>query len=208
MSDVVERASRRYRLQRAEGRSIAFWGVILLSVTEGVLFLNLLFSYVYLWSISTAWPPGDVTPPELGFVSIRTVALLSSSLTIWFAERAIGRGQRRRVWAWTLVTVALAVFFLAGHLHEFLVKLPTEFTWNDHAYGSLYWTILNVHGAHVAVGILIWLFVLVRLGRGAYGPDEDTQFATAAIYWHFVDVVWVVVFPTMYLAPNLFAGGG
>ena len=206
MNEVVEHASRRYRLQRTTGRPVAFWGVIMLSVTEGVLFVNLLFAYVYLWSIAAEWPPGDVQPPELAFISIRTVALLSSSLTIWFAERALERGHRRRVWTWTVVTVALASFFLAGHVHEFL-KLPAEFTWHDHAYGSLYWTIVNFHGAHVLVGIVIWLFVLVRLGRGAYGPREQTQFSTASIYWHFVDVVWVFVFSTMYLVPNLLATG-
>ena len=207
MTDVVEDASRRYRLQRTEGRSIAFWGVILLSVTEGVLFLNLLYSYFYLWSISQEWPPGDVTPPSLWFVSIRTVALLSSSLTIALAEKALKTGRRRQVWWWVVATVVLAAFFLAGHIHEFTI-LPTEFTWYDHAYGSLYYTILNFHGAHVAVGILIWLFVLVRLGRGAYGPGEETEFSTASIYWHFVDVIWVFVFPTMYLLPNLLATGG
>lgn len=204
--EVVEHASRRYRLQPARGRPVAFWGVIMLSLTEGVLFLNLLYSYVYLWSTNATWPPPGVEPPELAFVSVRTVALLATSLTIWFAERALERGERRRVWTWTLVTVGLATFFLAGHVHEFM-KLPEEFTWADHAYGSLYWTILNFHGAHVLVGILIWLFVLVRLGRGAYGPREQTQFSTAAIYWHFVDVVWVVVFPTLYLAPHWLAGG-
>lgn len=204
MSDVVERASRRHRLQRAEGRSIAFWGVIMLSVTEGVLFLNLLYSYYYVWSISDAWPPGDISPPGLVSISIRTVALLSSSLTVWFAERAISRGDRRRLWGWTVVTLALAGFFLAGHVHEFMI-LPAEFTWADHAYGSLYYTILNFHGAHVAVGIIMWLFVLVRLGRGAYGPKDETQFSTAAIYWHFVDAVWVFVFFTIYVFPSLVA---
>ena len=205
--DIVRSASRRYRLQPSEGRSIAYWGVILLALTEGVLFLNLLYSYYYLWSISQEWPPGGVTPPSLPFVSIRTVALLASSLTILLAEKALKRGDRRQVHAWVVATVALAGFFLAGHIHEFMV-LPTEFLWSDHAYGSLYYTILNFHGAHVAAGILIWLFVLVRLGRGAYGPDDETQFSVASIYWHFVDVVWVFVFPTMYLLPNLLAPGG
>lgn len=206
MSDAVERTSGRYRLQRSQGRGIAFWGVIMLSITEGVLFLNLLYSYFHLWSISAEWPPGDLSPPALVSISIRTVALLSSSLTIWLAERALARGDRRRLWGWTLATLALAGFFLAGHVYEFTI-LPAEFTWSDHAYGSLYYTILNFHGAHVAVGILIWLFVLVRLGRGAYGPTEETQFSTAAIYWHFVDAVWVFVFSTIYLFPNLVANG-
>lgn len=207
MSDVVDRVSRRYRLQSSEGRSIAFWGVILLSVTEGVLFINLLFSYFYLWSVSTEWPPADVHPPTLGWmIAIRTGALLCSSLTIWFAERALGAGRRGAVWVWTSVTVLLAGFFLVTHVQEFLRK-PSEFLWSDHAYGSLYYTILNFHGAHVAVGVAIWLFVLVRLGRGAYGPGAETQFNTAAIYWHFVDAVWVLVFATMYLFPNLLPSG-
>ena len=207
MTDIVQDASRRYRLQRTTGRSVAFWGVIMLSLTEAVMFINLLYSYIYLWSISPEWPPGDITPPELWFTVIRSVALLSSSLTIWRAEKAIKRGERGRVWAWTVATVALASFFLVTHIYEF-TKIPTEFTWYDHAYGSLYYTILNFHGAHVLVGIVIWLFILVRLGRGAYGPKDETQFSTAAIYWHFVDAVWVFVFSTLYLFPNLFASGG
>ena len=205
--EIIEHASRRYRLQRTEGRSIAYWGVIFLALTEGVLFLNLLYSYYYLWSISQEWPPGEVTPPTLWFVTIRTVALLSSSFTIVLAEKALQKGQRRRVYAWVVTTVALAAFFLGGHIYEFTI-LPTEFLWSDHAYGSLYYTILNFHGAHVAVGIMIWLFMLVRLGRGAYGPDDETQFSVASIYWHFVDVVWVFVYPTIYLVPNLLASGG
>lgn len=206
MSDVVDRVSRRYRLQRSQGKPIAFWGVILLSLTEAVLFLNLLFSYYYLWSVSPEWPPGDIRPPSLWFVSIRTVALLSSSLTIWLGERSLKRGRRGGAWAWTIATILLAAFFLGGHVREFLI-LPTEFTWSDSAYGSLYYTILNFHGAHVAVGIALWVFVLIRLGRGAYGPGDETQFSTGAIYWHFVDAVWVFVFSTIYLFPNLLATG-
>lgn len=207
MSDVVERVNRRYRLQRSEGRSIAFWGVILLSLTEAVLFAVLIYSYYYLWSLSPEWPPGGIEPPALGFVSIRTVFLLASSLTIWVAERALKRGDRRGAWIWTIVTVLFAAFFMGGHIHEFL-ELPKEFLWSDHAYGSLYYTVINFHGAHVTVGLIVWAFILVRMGRGAYGPDDVTQFEVASIYWHFVDVVWVFVFPTFYLLPNLLATGG
>ena len=213
MSDrAIELASRRYRLQRAEGKGIAFWGVILLSVTEGMLFLVLLFSYYYLWSSAPEWPPAGVEPPHLWEsspwnVTLRSVFLLGSSLTIWFGERAIKSGNRSGAWWWTLVTLLFAGYFMAGHAHEFLVKVPTEFLWSDHAYGSLYYTILNFHGAHVVVGMLIWLFVLVRLGRGAYGADDHTQFATASIYWHFVDGIWVFVYTTIYVFPNLVSGG-
>lgn len=204
--EVVEHVSRRYRLERTQGRSIAFWGVIMLSITEGMLFAVLLFSYFYLWARSPEWPQGGAELPALGFVWVRTAILLGSSGTIWSAERALKRGDRRRVWWWTIATVAAAAFFLVTHVVEF-VHLTEEFTWSDHAYGSLWWTILNVHGAHVLVGILIFGFVLVRLGRGAYGPHDHTQFETASIYWHFVDGIWVFVFTSLYLLPNWLAGG-
>lgn len=203
MSDHAEAVSRRYRLHRTQGRSIAFWGVILLAVTEAMLFAVLLFSWFYVWARADAWPPGGITPPELGMSAFRTLVLLATSLTVWFAERALHRGRRGATSAWIVVTLLGSGYFLATHVHEFLVKIPEEFLWSDHAYGSLWWTILNFHGAHLAVGMLIWLFVLVRLGRGAYGPEDTTEFQTSAIYWHFVDVVWVFVYTSLYLLPNL-----
>ena len=206
MSDTAQRVSRRYRLQRSQGRPIAFWGVILLATTEAMMFANFIFSYFYLWSVSPTWPPGDITPPSLWFVSIRSVALLSSSFTAWRAEKSLEHGRRAGTWAWTIGTILLAAFFLGGHIHE-MGKLPSEFLWSDNAYGSLYYTILNFHGAHVAVGIAIWFFMLIRMGRGAYGPEDMTQFKTASIYWHFVDAVWVFLFPTLYILPNVLGGG-
>lgn len=202
----VEVLTRRYRLQHREGRSIAFWAVILLATTEGVLFVVLLFAWFYTWARTSQWPPTGVELPELRFSALRSIILLATSGSVWLAERALRRGDRRGVWRWTVVTVIAAGFFLATHVNEFVTQTPDEFLWSDHAYGSLWWTILNFHGAHVAVGILIWLFVLVRLGRGAYGPDDTVEYETASIYWHFVDGVWVFVYTSLYLLPNLLGG--
>ena len=132
--------------------------------------------------------------------------LLSSSFTAWRGEKAVEHGRRVGAWAWTIGTLLLAGFFLGGHIHE-MGKLPEEFLWSDNAYGSLYYTILNFHGTHVAVGMAIWAFLLLRMGRGAYGPKEMTQYKTASIYWHFVDAVWVFIFPTLYILPNVLATG-
>jgi len=208
MTDVVDTVSGRHGLPRSEGRSLAFWGVVMLAVTEGMLFVNLLFSYYYLWSVSPEWPPAGVPLPALDWlIAVRTVALLSSSASVWRAERALARGDRRRVWVWTTVTVLLGAFFLATHVREF-VGLPEDFLWSDNAYGSLYYTILNIHGAHVAAGLAIWGFVLLRLARGAFGPHDHTPYSTASIYWHVIDVLWVFVFGTVYVFPHLLAGAG
>lgn len=202
MSDHAEAVGRRYRLHRTQGRSLAYWGVILLALTEAVLFAVLLFSWFYVWARASAWPPGDVTAPELGMSAFRTAVLLATSLSVWLAERSLHRGHRAAAIRWVVVTLLAAGYFLATHVHEFVAKIPHEFMWYDHAYGSLWWTILNFHGAHLAVGMIIWLFVLVRLARGAYGPGDMTEVQTSSIYWHFVDGVWVFVYTSLYLLPN------
>ncbi len=206
MSDAVDAVTRGHGVPATRGRPIAFWGVVLLAVTESMLFVVLLVSWFYLWSRESQWPPAGVEPPELVVSGIRSVVLLSTSATIWLAERGLRRGDRRAAWNWTVATVAGAGFFLATHVREFVWQVPREFLWSDHAYGSMYWTILNFHGAHVAVGIIIWVFMLVRLGRGAFGPDDTVPFETASIYWHAVDAIWVFVWTSMYLLPNLLGG--
>ena len=208
MSEHLDAVGQRYRLQRTEGRSLAFWGVILLAVTEAMLFAVLLFSWFYVWARVPEWPPAGVEPPELVVSGIRSVVLLATSLSVWLAERGLHRGDRAAARRWVVVTLLGSGYFLATHVHEFLVKTPEEFLWSDHAYGSLWWTILNFHGAHLLVGMLIWAFVLVRLARGAYGPDDMTEVQVSSIYWHFVDGVWVFVYTSLYVLPNLLGSGG
>lgn len=203
MSGASELARHRPRLAPASGRPIAWWGVVLLVVTEGMLFGLLLFVYYYLWSISDRWPPAGVADPELVKSGVRSLLLFASSATIWGAERAFSRDNRRRAMLGIGATLLLSGVFLAGHVEEMLV-LVEEFTWRDHAYGSIYYTIVNFHGAHLLVGMLLMVFVLVRLGRGAYIPDVgDTQLRTTSLYWHFVDVIWAAVYSSLYLAPHL-----
>lgn len=186
----------------AGGRSTAWWGTILLIITEAVLFALLLTSYFYLWSNSGAWPQGEIEKPELLVSGIRTVLLLSSSVTIWLAERAL-RGDRRRGFAiWMWVTVALTAVFLAGHVEETLRTLE-HFTLSTNAYGSLWYTVLNFHAAHLIVGLLMISYVLIRFSRGAYDSAEHTPVSTVGLYWHFVDVIWVAVYTSLYILPHV-----
>lgn len=191
----------RARLHRASGRPIAWWGVCFLVVTEGMLFGLLLFVYFYLWSIAETWPPAGVEDPELLKSGVRSVLLFATSGTVWLAERAFEGRRRPSAAVWLAVTIVLAGVFLAGHVEELFV-LVEEFTWRDHAYGSIYYTIVNFHAAHLLAGLLLLGFVTVRLGRGAYAEGEVTQLRTASLYWHFVDVIWAVVYTSLYLAPR------
>jgi cytochrome c oxidase subunit 3/cytochrome c oxidase subunit I+III len=186
----------------ARGRSLAWWGMVMTILTEGTLFALLLFVYFYLFSLAPEWPLGGIRPPELLVVSVRTVLLLASSATMSIAERSIRRGHPGVTKLFMVLTFLLGAVFLAGHVEEML-RLPTEFTWSTNAYGSLFYVIVNFHGLHLAVGLILLAFTYAALTRGRYTAQDHEGLQVAAMYWHFVDVVWVFVFPTLYLVPNL-----
>ncbi len=187
-----------------EGRSLAWWGIVLTILTEGTLFAMLLFVYYYLFSRAQEWPLGDIQPPELFTISIRTAILFSSSATMSIADRALRRGRIGLTSVFLVLTFLLGALFLAGHVREMLI-LPEEFTWATNAYGSLFYVIVNFHGAHLLVGLIFLAFTFVALRRGRYSADSHEGFKVSGMYWHFVDAVWVFVFPTLYLVPHFLA---
>jgi heme/copper-type cytochrome/quinol oxidase subunit 3 len=196
----------RLGVPRGEGRSLAWWGVVTLVMTEATLFGLLIFTYYYLYARAPQWPLGDIRAPELMVVSIRTVLLFLSSATMSLADRAIRKGRQRLTRLGLMLTFLLGAVFLAGHVEE-MVRLPEEFPWATNVYGSLFYVIVNFHGAHLTVGLLFLLFSYIALSRGRYSASSHEGLKVTGIYWHFVDVVWVVVFPTLYLIPNFFPKG-
>jgi cytochrome c oxidase subunit 3 len=193
-------------IPRGKGRSLAWWGVVTLVITEGMLFALLIFTYYYLYALAPEWPLGDIQPPELVVVSVRTVLLFLSSATMSLADRAMQRGRQGLTKFGLVLTFLLGAVFLAGHVEE-MVRLVEEFTWATNAYGSLFYVVVNFHGAHLTVGLLFLIFSYVALSRGRYSASSHEGLKVTGIYWHFVDVVWAVVFPTLYLVPNFFPKG-
>ena len=187
------------------GRSLPWWGMVMTIVTEGTLFAMLLFVYFYLFSRAPEWPLGGIEPPELLVVSVRTVLLFASSATMSVADRAIRRGRRGLAGTFVVLTFLLGAVFLAGHVEEML-RLPEEFTWSTNVYGSLFYVVVNFHGAHLLIGLLLLACAWVALRRGRYTADDHEGLKVVGMYWHFVDVVWVLVFPTLYLRPHVTAG--
>jgi heme/copper-type cytochrome/quinol oxidase subunit 3 len=184
------------------GRSLGWWGVVVAIATEATLFALLLFSYFYLWAQSDEWPLGGIEPPKLLLVSIRSVLLVGSSIPAQLAERAMRRGDSRRFVTHLTVTVLLAAIFLAGHVQDSISDWQ-DFRPSTNAYGSLFYTITNLHALHLVVGVAFLLFVLVRGIQGRYGPDRLNEVEVVVLYWHFVDVVWIAVFSSLYLAVHL-----
>lgn len=194
---------RQLDVPQAQGRSTAWWAIVMTIMTEGMLFGLLIFVYFYLYGIADHWPLGEIEPPELLVVSIRTVLLFASSATMSIADRAMRRGRLRLTATFMVLTFLLGAVFLAGHVEEML-RLPEEFTWATNAYGSLFYVIVNFHGLHLLVGLMFLLFSFVALLRGRYTAENHDGLVVTGMYWHFVDVVWAAVFPTLYLVPVLF----
>lgn len=180
-----------------EPGDLGWWGMLLLVFTEAMLFAFLLASYFYAKSQSPGWPPEP--PPELRLPMLNTGILLASSGTMWWAERAIGAGRTGWLRAGLLATVALGAVFLTIQGIEYA---HAHFGPATHAYGSLFFVITGFHGSHVAVGLAMILFTVARAWLGHFSADRHLGVRVTAFYWHFVDVVWLFVFTSLYLSPR------
>jgi heme/copper-type cytochrome/quinol oxidase subunit 3 len=184
-------------------RSTAWWGMILLIATEATLFAVLLLSYLYLRFESTpAWPPPPIEPPTLKLPVLMTVLLVVSSIPMQLAANA-ARARRTSlvVRVWLLIGSALGLAFLAVQFDEYQTKLG-EFRPSTNSYGSLFYTITGFHGIHVIVGLLLTLWAVVLAGRRVRRGGERA-IENVVLYWHFVGVVWLAVFATIYLSGAL-----
>jgi cytochrome c oxidase subunit I+III len=178
--------------------SVGWWGMSAVITTEGAFFAYLLFSYFYLASMSSnPWP--SITP-ALPLPLVNTGMLLASSVTAVWAERGIRRGKPGHLWIGLALSIALGVLFLLLQGVEYgREKLsPTH-----DAYGSLFYVITGFHGAHVFVGLVMLSVILVRARRGHFTSTHFEAVTNATLYWHFVDIVWLAVFTSIYVTPHL-----
>jgi heme/copper-type cytochrome/quinol oxidase subunit 3 len=185
------------------GRPAGWWGMVLLVVTEGTLFAALLGSYFYLrFQAGPQWPIGGIELPNLLRPLIMTALLVPSSLPVMWAERGIRRGQQWRLRVGVATTIVLGAAFLSFLVMEYAETLKT-FTLTTNVYGSLFYAITGFHGLHVTVGLLLLSWLLAAALRGSFGARRHERVRIVAIYWHFVDVVWVFILFTIYLSPRL-----
>ena len=184
---------------RAATLSPGAWGMLLLIGTEASLFGYLLFSYFYLGALAHgAWPPNG--PPDLRLVVPDTAVLLLSSGTMAWAESGIRKGRTGRLRSGLALTFALGLLFLIVQALEYRAKHmgPTA-----NAYASVFYLVTGFHGAHVVVGLLMIAFVGARAFLGHFAAGRHEAVTNVSWYWHFVDIVWLAVFTSLYLAPHL-----
>jgi cytochrome c oxidase subunit 3 len=181
-------------------KSTGWWGVWTLIATEASLFGYLLLSYFYLYfQTGQYWPPEG--HPKLLMPGINTIILLSSSIFVWLAERGIRRNLSRGFNCGMMaIAILLGIIFVGVQLREWHNK---PYGINSHLYGSLYFTITGFHLAHVLVGLMILLLLTLWTWLGYFNDRRHSVITIGGLYWHFVDVVWIFIFSSLYLVPYL-----
>jgi heme/copper-type cytochrome/quinol oxidase subunit 3 len=128
-----------------------------------------------------------------------------SSLTMVLALSAIQRGDHTRLRIWLLATSILGCVFLGGQYFEFTVFVHEGVTMQGNLFGSSFFTLTGFHGLHVTFGVVILMSFFVMSLRGRLSQEQSLNIELAGLYWHFVDIVWIVIFTVIYLieAPNV-----
>jgi cytochrome c oxidase subunit III len=174
-----------------------WFGMWWLVATEGALFAYLLFSYFYSFLQATGpWPPNG--PPPLTLALPNTFVLLASSIAVALSERGLRANRRPVLIAGLLVAFVLGAIFVGVQLKEWSNK---PFSLSSHLYGSFYFIITGFHMAHVVVGLLVLAALALWAYRGHFDRIRHEPVSIGALYWHFVDAVWLAVFTTFYLVP-------
>ena len=175
-------------------------GMALLIFMESVFFIGFIITYLFYLGRSSFGPqPAEVL--ELGPVIVNSICLWSSSITVWFAVKALRRGSVNGFRLWMAVTVLLGAEFIVGTALEWRGLIVDHGLWIDTSiFGTNFFSLVGFHAFHVCVGLMLLFGTLVLSLLGHIHPDRDhARVDILTWYWHFVDVVWIVVFLLVYV---------
>lgn len=173
------------------------FGVAVFLVAESMIFLGLFTAFMIYRSILPVWPPEGTPELELLLPGINTLILISSSFVMHKGQSAIKRNDVSGLKTWFAATAIMGIIFLAGQAYEY-GHLAFGLTTN--IFASSFYVLTGFHGLHVTVGILLILGVLWRSQKpNHYSSEEHFGVEAAELYWHFVDVVWIILFTLVYL---------
>jgi cytochrome c oxidase subunit III len=175
----------------------ALFGFVVFLLSESMIFVSFFTAYIVLRLSNSPWLPPGIKGPELTpEVMINSAVLVSSSFVIYFAERALKRGRPNQFRLLWLTTSAMGAYFLYGELREWMgldIKLTTGLV------GGTFYLLTGFHGLHVLTGILLQLLMLGRSFRPHNYDDGHFGLTAVSLFWHFVDVIWLVLFSLLYL---------
>lgn len=139
---------------------------------------------------------------NIPFTSVTSFILLMSSMGMVLAHGAIHRGDMRRFNVWIGMTALLGSMFVGGQIYEFTEFIRDGFTLRSNVNGSTFFVLTGLHGIHVTVGI-VWLLSLLGMSlQGRLTKASAERVEVAGLYWHFVDIIWIVIFTLLYLIPD------
>jgi heme/copper-type cytochrome/quinol oxidase subunit 3 len=196
------------------GRGINWWGMMFFISSEALIFANLIAAYLYLeirnnngltagaldvhrWVLPTGGGLSWIYP------LINTVILIASSGPVIWARAGIAQGKQRQLILGLSATIIMGLVFLGGQVYEYTGLIRDGFTITYQTFGSAFFLLTGFHGLHVTIGVLFLVICLIRAIRGDFTDKKHFTVEAGEMYWHFVDIVWVVVFSTVYLLPLL-----
>lgn len=175
-------------------------GLKLFLVSEAAIFGAFFAHHYYTRFEFPQWPPVGAPHLDTTLPAIATLILMSSSVTMEFSHHLLKQGKKEGSRFWLGITIILGVIFLGFQGHEYgFLKTYDDFSLESGMFGTHFFAMTGFHGAHVATGIILMSIVLLRLQLGHYTPERHFSFAAASWYWHFVDVIWIFLFFTIYL---------
>ena len=171
--------------------------MVSLIIGESAIFTIFVVAYLFYLGKSITGP----TPAQvLEIPWLNSICLLSSSLTIWRSEHAVTSGKIGRFKAWWMATIFLGVIFLAGTATEWRKLIYHDgLTIHTNLFGTTFYSLVGLHATHVVVGLVMLTLVLVIALAGKLTAEHAERVKVLALYWHFVDAVWVVVFTVVYI---------
>jgi cytochrome c oxidase subunit III len=178
------------------GTSGPILGMVLFVASEAMFFAAFFAAYFTIKAGNHIWPPPGIATPSLGIPAVATAMLVSSSFVLQAGVRAIRRGNARSLERYLAMTIALGLGFLVLQLRDYS---HTGFGIHGGVYPSLFYIMTGLHMAHVFGGVLFLSLVLAQSRTGQLTMRRSEPVEAGAIYWHFVDVVWIGLFTVFYL---------
>ncbi|RMF67617.1 MAG: heme-copper oxidase subunit III [Cyanobacteria bacterium J069] len=172
------------------------WGLLTFLVSESLMFGGFFAAYLMVRGAASQWPP-EGTEVELLLPAINTVILVSSSFVIHLGDVAIKKNDIGGLRKWYAVTALMGAVFLVGQAYEYATL---GYGLSSNIFANCFYLMTGFHGLHVFIGLLLILGVLWRSRRaGHYSDHKHTGVEMAEIYWHFVDIIWIVLFALLYI---------
>ena len=176
----------------------ALLGMLLFIISEIMVFGAFFTAYFFIRIVAEGhtWFPIDGKELPVAVAGVNTAILVSSSLTLHWAQTSIKNGNRRGLQVGMTATFLLGLTFLFIQINEYV---HIGFAPQDHAQATIFFSLTGLHGAHVTIGLILLGMVTIRAFRGHFSPEHHHGVEIPGIYWHFVDVMWIVVYTTIYV---------